>query len=315
MKLKYILAVLSLLGIFLSCSKDDDNEEPFDAAAQALIDDEALIDYLKTHYYIPAEDSEIFGTIDTILGNETPLYDQVEVDDDITYNDIKYKLYYLVLNDGVGESPTRYDSIFVRYRGFTLDSLKFDENLSLNRTSAWLSLTGLVQGWKYGMPNFRSGVNVSVPGEPITYDQTGKGILFFPSGLGYGEQGSSAIAGNKPLLFHIELAQVIHSDDDNDGVLTKDEDIDEDGEVYDDDTDEDGAPNFFDVDDDGDGVFTVDEDIDGDGNPMNDDTDSDGIKNYLDDDDDGDGTPTSEESTTDDADGDGTVDYLDPDTK
>jgi gliding motility-associated-like protein len=71
-------------------------------------------------------------------------------------------------------------------------------------------------------------------------------------------------------------------DDDNDGVLTVDEDIDGDGDPTNDDTDGDSAPNYLDTDDDGDGVKTEDEDINGDGNPKNDDTDGDGIPDYLD---------------------------------
>ena len=64
--------------------------------------------------------------------------------------------------------------------------------------------------------------------------------------------------------------------------------------VFDDDTDGDLAPNYFDNDDDGDGVFSIFEDIDGDGDPSNDDTNGDGIPNYLD--------PESTESNLDDDD-------------
>ena len=71
-----------------------------------------------------------------------------------------------------------------------------------------------------------------------------------------------------------------------------------------DDTDNDGTPNYFDADDDADGVLTSNEDLEdtdlsvdsdgdgdftndknGDGDPTNDDTDGDGIPNYLDPDD------------------------------
>ena len=47
------------------------------------------------------------------------------------------------------------------------------------------------------------------------------------------------------------------------------------------DTDNDGIPNYLDNDDDNDGVLTIDEDYDGDGNPYNDDTNNDGIPDYL----------------------------------
>jgi len=279
MKLKYLIPILTLLITFYSCNKDsNDDDEIFDAAAQSIIDDESLVDYLQSHYYIPAGDNEPFGTIDTIKNNEPSLFGQVETQN-ITHDDISYKLYYLLIDQGVNDNPTRYDSVFVKYRGFTLDSLKFDESASFNTTRSWLDLNGVIQGWKYGFPNFKSGNNVSEPGEPISFEDNGKGILFIPSGLAYGNFGASSIPPNAPLLFHIELAIVVTADNDNDGVLNMYEDLDGNGEASDDDTDGDRFPN------------------------------------YVDPDDDGDGTLTRDESITEDADGDGIVDYLDPDTK
>ncbi len=72
------------------------------------------------------------------------------------------------------------------------------------------------------------------------------------------------------------------ADDDGDGVLTVDEDLDGDGDPTNDDTDGDGIPNYLDADDDGDGIDTADEDANGDGDPTNDDSDGDGIPDYLD---------------------------------
>lgn len=314
MRLKYIVPILTLLITFFSCNKDNEDDEIFDAAAQAIIDDDSLAAYLQSHYYIPAEDNEPFGTIDTLMNNEQSLYGQVETQN-ITHNDISYNLYYLLIEPGVNDNPTRFDSVFVKYRGFTLDSVKFDESTSFSASRSWLDLNSVIQGWKYGFPNFKSGNNVTEPGEPITFEDNGKGILFIPSGLAYGNIGTVTISPNSPLLFHIELGLVVRADNDNDGVLNIDEDIDGSLEALDDDTDGDNLPNYLDPDDDGDGVLTKNEDPNDDGDPTNDDTDGDGTVNYLDDDDDGDGTLTIDESKTEDADNDGIVDYLDPDTK
>ena len=116
------------------------------------------------------------------------------------------------------------------------------------------------------------------------------------------------------------IIDALDPDDDGDGVLTADEDIDMDGDPTNDDTDMDGIPDYLDADDDGDGVLTRDEDLNGDGDPRNDDTDGDGIPDYLDADDDGDGVLTRDEDRNgngdprdDDTDGDGTLDYLDND--
>jgi len=112
----------------------------------------------------------------------------------------------------------------------------------------------------------------------------------------------------------------LDTDDDGDGVLTRDEDIDGDGDPTNDDTDGDNIPNYLDTDDDGDGVLTEDESVDGDNDPRNDDTDGDNIPNYLDTDDDGDGILTLNEDidgngdpANDNTDGDSLPNYLDPD--
>ncbi|MGY0391588.1 DUF6252 family protein [Bizionia sp. KMM 8389] len=107
-------------------------------------------------------------------------------------------------------------------------------------------------------------------------------------------------------------------DDDADGILSVNEDVNADGDVTNDDTDGDGVANYLDADDDGDSLNTIAEDVNANGDVLDDDTDGDGIPNYLDNDDDGDGVLTSDEDvnndgdvTNDDTDGDGIPDYLD----
>jgi parallel beta-helix repeat protein len=123
----------------------------------------------------------------------------------------------------------------------------------------------------------------------------------------------------------------LQTDHDNDRVSTGKEDVNGDGNIYNDDTDSDGTPNYLDTDDDNDGILTKDEDANGDGDPTNDDADNDGIPNYLDadstadfdndgqpnnvdPDDDNDGvSDTDEGNGTVDTDGDGSPDVRDTD--
>ena len=79
------------------------------------------------------------------------------------------------------------------------------------------------------------------------------------------------------------------------------------------DSDHDNIIDALDTDDDSDGVLTKDEDINKDGSPINDDTDKDGVPNYLDANDDGDNRLTREEGGIKDTDNDGILDYLDND--
>jgi hypothetical protein len=82
---------------------------------------------------------------------------------------------------------------------------------------------------------------------------------------------------------------------------------------YPQDTDHDGIIDALDEDDDNDTILTRDEDPNRDGTPVNDDIDNDGVPNYQDANDDGDMTITRDEGSTLDTDGDGVLDYLDKD--
>jgi FKBP-type peptidyl-prolyl cis-trans isomerase FkpA len=275
MKIKNIISLLIISLVIFSCKKDD-NEAPFDAAAQALLDDETLIEYLQSHYL-----NEEDGGIWTVANGETPLMGQVDVKE-IIVEDILYKLYYLRVEQGIGNKASKLDSVFVNYTGMLLDSTVFD-----SRNSIWFDLTNILysggaSGFAYGVEELKKGEKIVNTDESFYFENTGKGIFFFPSGLGYKNRPQSIIPANAPLIFFITLNTINESDHDNDSVLSKNEDVDNNGDISDDDTDEDGIPNYLDVDDDGDGILTKDEDANEDGDPTNDDTDNDGIPDYLD---------------------------------
>lgn len=268
-------AVLFLTGLLIfSCDDDDDNNKT-NPADQALIDDAVIVEFLQTHYL--NEDK----AIDTILNNETPLYSIVDVEN-VEQNDINYKMYYYVDQDGIGTNPTINDSVHILYKGFLLDSTRFDQNLSYTTSKSWFHLPSTIPGFRHGAKKFRSGEKVIYPDESFGYENAGSGIFFMPSGLAYGTQGSFNIPANAPLYYLFELGRVIAADSDNDLVRDNDEDTDGDGDVIGDDTDGDGVFDYLDRDDDNDGILTRDEDTDGDGDPRNDDDDNDGIPNYLD---------------------------------
>lgn len=92
--------------------------------------------------------------------------------------------------------------------------------------------------------------------------------------------------------------KTVLTEDDNDGIPAELEDINGNGNLEDDDTDNDGIPNYIDADDDGDNILTKDEapdpNEDGDISDAQD-TDGNGTPDYLDNDDDGDGVDTRDE--------------------
>ncbi|UMB61081.1 FKBP-type peptidyl-prolyl cis-trans isomerase [Lutibacter sp. A80] len=278
MKIKNILVLFAICLAIYSCKKDDDSDD-YDAASQSIIDDNILIEYLKTHYL--NED----GALDTITSGQSSLMVDPRLGvQEVEYNEVDYKLYYLVKNEGSTISPSAVDSVFVTYTGMLLDSTVFDSKttFSWNIGTSPAVLSGLIPGWQYGFTNFKGGTVVQNEDESFDFEDYGEGILFIPSGLAYGNISSGIIEENSPLIFEIALKSVNLIDHDYDGVDSKFEDLNGDNNLNNDDTDGDGIPNYYDEDDDGDGVLTIDEDANGDGDPTNDDTDNDGIPDYLD---------------------------------
>ena len=266
--------MLIAAGFIFACSDDDDKDKT-DPVAQALIDDELLVEFLQTHYL--TEDK----AVDTILNGEQSLFEIVEVET-VEHNDIDYKMYYYVDEQGIGNQATINDSVQILYQGFLLDSTKFDQNLTFTSTKSWFHLPNTIPGFRHGAKHFKEGEIFINPDESFEYLNTGKGLFFMPSGLAYGSNGSFGIPENAILYYFLELGKVVEPDADNDGILNKYEDLDGDGDVIGDDTDQDGVFDFLDIDDDNDGILTRDEDTNGDGDPRNDDDDNDGIPNYLD---------------------------------
>lgn len=329
MKIINYLLVLSILLAFSSCNEDD-VAAPFDHVAQAIKDKEILKTFLESHYYTPPTTGENFGVVDTIKNGETSLMSLV-TPKEVGFGDINYTIYYLKnAIEGTGESPKKVDSALVNYKGLLLTKINddhskrtvFDKNESY---TFWANLYGkVIPGWTEALPNFKEGEIIINEEEPLNFENTGKGIIFIPSGLAYREGVTASIPSSSCLMFHVEMAMIKRNDQDRDGIKSVFEDLDNDDLFTDHDTDNDEKPNFVDFDDDGDGLSTKHEnaDPDGDGNPMDAiDTNTDGTPDYLDDDDDGDGILTENEnadpdgdgdpSDAKDTDGDNTPDYLD----
>jgi hypothetical protein len=270
MKFRNLLILLALFGLVLACS--DDSSSTYDGEKYSAIDDEKLIEYLQTHYL-----NEDDGGLWTITNGETPIINDIQTQN-VTYEDVDYTVYYYTKNEGSTIAPSNVDSIYYTYTGMLLDSTVFDSSSSYT----WTSLDNFIKGWQFGFVNFKGGNTVVNPDESFEFENYGEGIIFIPSGLAYQNNASGIIEKNSPLIFEIGLKSVSRRDNDLDLVPSFYEDVNGNKNLYDDDTDGDGAPNFVDVDDDGDGTLTIDEDVDGDGDPRNDDTDGDGIPNYLD---------------------------------
>ncbi|WP_299157920.1 peptidylprolyl isomerase [uncultured Tenacibaculum sp.] len=269
-KFKHFFYTAIISVILYSCGGSSNTAANFDHEAQAVIDNDSLVTFLKNNYYNATLDS-----VKVIDSGQTSLFDDPNLKTkDVKENDIDYKLYYYVNRIGtpvpVKGFPTVMDSVYAKYRGQRIirkDSLSPD----FDKNTTWFSLNRVIRGWTYSFVHFKGGENVTGNG-PITYINGGKGILFIPSGLAYRNGGRSpSILPNENLLFYIELWDLVeNTDDDLDGIPSIFEDVDGDGDPRNDDTDSNNVPNYADADDDGDGKLTKDEDANGDGDPRND---------------------------------------------
>ena len=313
MKEKGVLLFIALLAILSSCSSDDSSDvivvPPRPLAEVEAENDADIREYLQTHYYnyeefeSPPADFNFKIVLDTITGDtkdKIPLIDQVStmtiavssetfnLDEDVT---VDHTLYYLAAREGIGESPTVGDSTLVAYEGQLLSGEIFDSNI----TYTWQYLPFFIRGYAAGVSQFKVGGEV-ISNIDGTVDITGSGIglMFIPSGLAYFDNPplGSGIFSYDILVFQVDTGLFIESTDyDNDGIPSFMEDLNNNGNLSDDNTDESVElssgfgfiPDHLDIDDDQDGILTRDEIIiDNAGNISFPDSDGDGTPDYRD---------------------------------
>lgn len=313
MKEKGVILFIAVFAIIASCKKDDSTNveviPPRPLAEVEAENDATIIEYLKTHYYnyeefeSPPADFDykiVLDTITSLTDDKIPLIDQVStmtipvssetfnLDEDVTVN---HTLYYLAAREGIGESPTVGDSTFVAYEGQLLSGNIFDSN----STYTWQYLPFFLRGYAAGVSNFRVGGEIiSNPDGTIEITGSGIGLMFIPSGLAYYNNPplGSGIFNYDILVFQVNTGLFIEATDyDNDGIPSIMEDLNNNGNLSDDNTDASTelssgfgfVPNHLDRDDDQDRILTRDEIvIDSEGNISFPDSDGDGIPDYLD---------------------------------
>ncbi len=175
---------------------------------------------------------------------------------------VEYKIYYLILNEGGGETPMIHDNAFTSYTGYNLDKSVFDTYQFgfWSAYPAYSTYTETISGYRQILEKIKTATAITDNGDgTYTYENPGRVLVFIPSGLGYFSSGNGSIAQYAPLIFDITLITKNDADHDGDGILSKYEDVNGNGDLWDDDTDGDGTPNFLDLDDDGDGYTTREE--------------------------------------------------------
>lgn len=294
----YFLVLFATLSLF-SCEEEEVGipvEPPRAYDVQRDADMVIIEEYLKNNYITVIDNPGLVDDQDVIITKLEPgdtehksIKEQTKyqlLSKEVILHDIKYKVYYLVLRSGVGESPCNVDGVLAAYKGTylrkstatetapsVLSATFFEE--SRYPQSIFNLYAGIV-GWSEIFPKFKKGTYTINDNGTVSNKDFGAGVIFIPSGLGYYNRGAGLIPAYSPLVFSVKLYDILRIDSDNDGIFNYQEDLDNDGYIYDyrnkfyypttpvdekvryaDDTDrEDGIPNFLDVDDDGDGTTT-----------------------------------------------------------
>jgi hypothetical protein len=276
MNIKNILLVAIVSILIYACSASNPLADNFDHEAQAVKDKDTLVQYLSNHYYDAVLDSiKPIATGKTALINDANLK-TLDITEKIGEIDIDFKLYYYVVKQGIPDPikgfPTVMDSVLTKYQGSQIKTTTTSEVFETQQLATWLTLDAVIKGWSYGFTHFKGGKNSTTNG-PITYQDTGKGFLFIPSGLAYRNSVRGKISANSCLIFRVDLFDIVeNTDHDNDGLASylEIEDVSVESNPLQVDTDGDRIPNFKDADDDNDGVPTIKEDANKDGDPRND---------------------------------------------
>ena len=276
---KLTLATLSLVLLSFSCNNDDDQVIIPDRDRQEVYDEDIIEieEYLSTHFYNYEEfnanpayslaNDEFELVFDTISGDnsdKTPLIDQVTFKT-VTQNDVDYKLYYLVVREGLNKNVHGLDKASVIYNGTLTDGTTFDSAVTIGNGQPF-NLTGVgaqggvVAGFREGLTEFKTsdGFTESADGSTVFHNH-GIGAVFIPSGLGYFSTPVGSIPQYSPILFRFNVISRGNTDFDLDGIPSHLEDLSMTGDGLEDNTDGDLLVNFIDNDDDGDGVLTRDE--------------------------------------------------------
>jgi FKBP-type peptidyl-prolyl cis-trans isomerase FkpA len=154
---KIYVAIIILFTAFASCKKN--STTTVDPAVQAATDDATIQAYITAHNITAIKDPS--------------------------------GLYYQIISQGTGITPTVYNNVTVNYTGMLVDGTVFDST-PVGKPSKF-ALSGLIKGWQIGLPKLQAG---------------GKILLLIPSGLGYGANDSGTVPANSVLVFTIELVSV-----------------------------------------------------------------------------------------------------------
>ncbi|HLK27745.1 MAG TPA: FKBP-type peptidyl-prolyl cis-trans isomerase [Puia sp.] len=97
-------------------------------------------------------------------------------------------IYYQIITQGSGATPTAKSKVTVNYVGTLLNGNQFD---SVNAIT--FELDSVIKGWQYALPKIQTGGHIK---------------FLVPSSLAFGCTGTPSIPANAPLFFDVQLLNV-----------------------------------------------------------------------------------------------------------
>lgn len=103
-------------------------------------------------------------------------------------------IYHVQTAPGSGDLIKDGDDVKVKYVGKFIDGEKFDFSKGDETISVKVGARGVIPGWEIALKTMKKG---------------GKSTVIIPSAMAYGEQGGGPIPPNTPLVFDIEVVDVV----------------------------------------------------------------------------------------------------------
>ena len=195
-----------MVSVVVSCVKDEGASD----AEQSVIDNKIIVDYLATHKLDSTAthpDNHINWTIVAANSGDETLAD-ISLKDSSTTGGVVYYYYYIEIEEGKnidGESST--ELIVVDFNEYLLDNTRL--STSENDSDALeLEIISRISGVRTSLKHFFTGILAVDNLDPNYRTDTeipGRGIIIFPSGLGYKDIGNDKIAPNQPLRVDMVL--------------------------------------------------------------------------------------------------------------
>jgi hypothetical protein len=136
---------------------------------------------------------EIIDVFDNLAAyNEELITDYLAENNITTAQRMDNGLYIKIDEPGNDVRPDVSSTIVIDYQGYLLNDDVFDSSFERGVPNTF-ALAALIEGWQIGLQSFGEG---------------GQGMLFIPSNLGFGRNGTGNIPPNAPIAFDIQLISV-----------------------------------------------------------------------------------------------------------